>query len=152
MKTDTLFMETTEISAEHTCADIQRVLGKHGVTGVMTEYENGEVKAVSFKTMFLDRTIPFRLPCRWEPIYNMFIARPRKTPFKPEDLLRLQNQAKRVAWRQILRWVEAQLALVKTNMVQVHEVFLPYVQMDAEGTTLFQSIEKTKFRMLESSR
>ena len=58
-------------------------------------------------------------------------------------------QAKRVSWRQILRWVEAQLALTYTNMVKVEEVFLPYIQVNVEGQTLFEKLENNKFKMLE---
>ena len=57
-------------------------------------------------------------------------------------------QAKRIAWRQILRWVEAQLALVETGMVKIQEVFIPYMLMD-KGKTLYEKLEETQFKMLE---
>jgi len=53
-----------------------------------------------------------------------------------------------VAWRQILRWIEAQLALVDTEMVQIQEVFMPYLQMNT-GQTLYEKLEETKFKMIE---
>jgi hypothetical protein len=42
-----------------------------------------------------------------------------------------------VAWRQILRWVQAQMALVETKMVKVEEVFLPYIQGPG-GQTVYE--------------
>ena len=57
-------------------------------------------------------------------------------------------QAKRVAWRQLLRWVEVQLAFTRTNMVKVEEVFLPYVQVNIDGQTLFEKLENTNFKMI----
>ena len=142
----TLFMETTKIPVGQTVAEIQRLLGECGCCGVLTQYEKGEVIAVSFQIMFLDKTIPFRLPCRWQPIYNSLMSRKRKK--RANTAMNSEEQAKRVAWRQILRWVEAQLALVDTEMVKVQEVFLPYVQTGL-NETLYQKLESKGFTALE---
>lgn len=147
-KSRTLYMETTKIPAGQTVAEIQRILGEYGASAVMTEYDKGEVQAVVFKILFLDKAVPFRLPCRWEPIYSRFLNRRKRVQERSKDTF--EDQAKRVAWRQILRWVEAQMALVETSIVQIHEVFLPYMQVDIKGTTLCQHIEQTKFKMLNA--
>lgn len=145
----TLFMETTKVEVGRTVAEIQEILGNAGCVGVMTLYKDKEVEAVCFKIMFLDREIPFRLPARWEAVYKNFVDRRStgrdKPKHKPDDDI---AQAKRVAWRQILRWVQAQLALVETDMVKVQEVFLPYVQTGIEGKTLYEQIENKGFKQL----
>jgi hypothetical protein len=41
------------------------------------------------------------------------------------------EQAYRVAWRNILDWVQAQMALLEIGMAKIEEVFLPY--MDQRG-------------------
>jgi len=143
----TLFMETTKIPVGQTVAEIQRILGESGVIGVMTQYDGGEVIALSFQILFLDKTIPFRLPCRWQPIFDIMSKRRRRTPSNKGGAA-LMEQAKRVAWRQILRWVEAQLALVDTDMVKVQEVFLPYIQTNISGQTLYQQLESKKFQAI----
>ena len=122
-----LFMETTQIEASQTVAEIQRLLGEHGVSHVLTEYERGEVVSVSFKV----NNIPFCLPCRWETILKVLQSRRKRVP----DKQKIEQQAHRVAWRQILRWIEAQLALVETEMVQLQEVFLPYLQKKGASET-----------------
>lgn len=147
----TLFMETTKIPAGQTVSEIQHLLGKYGAAAVMTEYEDNEVKAVCFQIMFLDRNIPFRLPCRWESIEASLNEKyPIDEYYYRGELKKRDNkeQAKRVAWRQILRWVEAQLALVETNMVKIQEVFLPYVQVNIKGETFYDQIENKGFKML----
>jgi hypothetical protein len=149
----TLFMETTEISPEVTVQQIQKVLAKYGARQVLTEYERnmdtGEmaVAAVSFQVEIeAGRMMPFRLPCRWRAIAQIFFER---RSYNTDAGVRAVNQkARRVAWRQILRWVEAQFALVETSMVKVHEVFLPYLQGQS-GETVFEQLERTKFQMLE---
>lgn len=142
-----LFMETTKIEPEQTVAQIQRVLGQYGVSAIQTEYDKGEVMAVFFKIKIGDQNVPFRLPCRSDAIYQIIIGRMKKVREKRVD--EYHAQAKRIAWRQILRWVEAQMALVETNMVKIQEVFMPYIQVDAEGQTLYEKLEGNKFKMLE---
>ena len=149
MKHKTLFMETTKIPTGQTVAEIQSILGECGVSAVMTEYDQGEIKAVCFQIIFLDKNIPFRLPCRWEAIFDIFYRRKKNGTHDEEILESMRNQAKRVAWRQILRWIEAQLALVDTNMVKIQEVFLPYIQMNLKGDTLYQHLEDKGFKALE---
>jgi hypothetical protein len=53
--------------------------------------------------------------------------------------------ARRVAWRILRNWTEAQLALIEVGMVKVHEVFLPWMQDPATGKTLFSTMEERKF-------
>ena len=145
----TFYMETTKIEVDRTVAEIQMVLGRSGCCGVMTLFdENKEVSAVAFKILFLDREVAFKLPARWLPIYEELRSRVKKA--RKNTDAELQAQAKRIAWRQILRWVEAQLALVDAGMVKVFEVFLPYVQSGAEGKTLYERIEQTGGKFLLS--
>lgn len=140
----TLFMETTSISAEQTISEIQKILVKHGAKAIQTDYNGGEISALVFILPIGKAEQPFRLPARWEALYEVFISRRKQNRWKQavQDADRLQ--AKRVAWRQILRWVEAQLALVETNMVKMEEVFMPYLVMP-DGQTLFQMVEQKQF-------
>lgn len=140
----TLYMETTEISPEKTVAQIQSVLMKHGASAILTEMENGSITAVSFKYKVGESYIPFNLPCRWKNIETLLAKRAGLhswSPAKRRESITLK--AHRVAWRQILRWIEAQLALVDTSMVRVEEVFFPYIQTSS-GKTLYeiQSLDK----------
>lgn len=135
---DTLFMENTEISSETTVAQITKLLMIKGASAILTEMENGSVEALSFRYRVAESMIPFRLPCRWKNIEMLLVKRAnmdRWTPVKRREAVTLK--AKRVAWRQIFRWVEAQLALVDTSMVKVEEVFFPYIQAPS-GETIFE--------------
>jgi hypothetical protein len=58
------------------------------------------------------------------------------------------DQAYRVAWRNILDWVQAQMALLEIGMAKMEEVFLPYMQ-DRQGVTFYERMEKQNF-LLES--
>lgn len=147
----TLFMETTKIGPQKTVGEIQEVLGRYGASAIRTDYGNGEVIGVSFTVLINHDQIPFRLPCRWSMVLETLMGRIRGE--RSEEYLEKKReeytpQAKRIAWRQILRWVEAQLALVETGMVKMQEVFIPYMLMD-KGKTLYEKLEETQFKMLE---
>lgn len=147
IKTLSLFMETTNIEASQTVGEIQRLLGSYGASAILTEYDQGDVTAVSFMIKFNGQEIPFRLPCRWEAILKILQSRRKRRPYKRS----IEAQARRVAWRQILRWIQAQLALVDTEMVQIQEIFMPYLRMDT-GETLYEKLEETKFKMIDHKK
>lgn len=142
-KSKTLFMETTEIASGQTVGQIQTVLGRYGVTNIITGYDAGEVSEISFCVRRGNAQIGFKLPCRWQKVHTILMNKLKKpvASRKAEYVL----QAKRVAWRQILRWVESQLALVETEMAQIEEVFMPYMVVDKKGQTLFEQVQNNGF-------
>ena len=142
----TLYMETTKISPETTVTQIQKVLGNYGAAAIRTDYMNGEVIALSFLLNINGQEIPFKLPCRWEAIFKALQKERKFRAYMKEK--EDKEKAKRVAWRQILRWVEAQLALVDTEMVSMQEVFSPYIKIKGEKT-LYECLEEINFKMLE---
>ena len=98
-----------------------------------------------------DRFIPVKLPARVEKAQTVLRKqweegvishkRGKENTFGYE-------QAYRVAWRNILDWVQAQMALLEIGMAKIEEVFLPYMQ-DREGITFFERMEQRGF-LLES--
>ena len=143
-KSKTLFMETTKINPDQTVGEIQGILGRYGASGIQIKYNAGEIVAVAFSVDINDRHVPFMLPCRWEAVHSVIVNRMRKVRKSREEEYILQ--AKRVAWRQILRWVEAQLALVETEMVRIEEVFMPYLVV-GKGQTLYQKLQNSQFQL-----
>ena len=143
----TLFMETTRIAPERTVSEIQQVLARNEARAVLLEYEGCQIAAVSFQYVVGDQTIPFRLPCRWQAMEGVL----RQSGKRPRYGDTFETWARRVAWRQILRWVEAQMALVETSMVKVQEVFFPYIQTRT-GQTLYELQEKKGLLALGSGK
>ncbi len=140
----TLFMETTRISADKTAAEISALLGRAGAERVISEYATiggrRAVVAIYFQLAVGGHAVPYRLPIRTAPIRRQLAAKRRRMP--PAEL---DVWAERVAWRQILRWLEAQLALVQTEMASMAEVFLPYLQVSLTRT-LYEQIEHEGFK------
>jgi hypothetical protein len=48
-----------------------------------------------------------------------------------------REQAERVAWRILKDWVEAQMAILESEMVQMDEIFLPYM-VAKDGLTTYE--------------
>ena len=130
---------TTEIDAEKTIAEIQKILAAHGARAILTEYDdNGYIVALSFKIPVGDHEIGFKLPSDWRPVLQVLEKQ------RVERRYRSQEQALRVSWRIIKTWVEAQMAIVETKMVTLDQVFLPYVVTDS-GQTLYDRLKATNF-------
>jgi hypothetical protein len=59
-----------------------------------------------------------------------------------------QDQARRTAWRILKDWIQAQMALLETNMVEMEEIFPPYMLSGEQ--TLYQALQANQFRALPS--
>lgn len=147
MTKKTLYMETTEIAAERTAAEIVAVLVGAGATQINTEYEKGQIKGLRWIMRVAGADALFAMPARIEPIYKILKGRNRNTWFSSQDEQRMQEKARRVAWRQLLRWVQAQTAMIECGMAEAGEVFFPYLQTPS-GQTLFEIFKEQGMKML----
>lgn len=57
-----------------------------------------------------------------------------------------REQAERVAWRIVKDWVEAQMAILESEMVQMEEIFLPYM-VSTSGQTLFEAYQNNQLQI-----
>ncbi len=78
--------------------------------------------------------------------FSQGLMRDKKTSaiFRRGNKKETGEQAYRVAWRNILDWVETQMALLEIEMAKMEEVFLPYM-VNATGETFFERIEQRGF-------
>jgi len=139
---------TTKIDADKTAAEIAKCLSMHGAQAVMTEYdpESSYVSALSFRIKMGEQMLAFKLPCDWKPIYAV-LTKGKKKPSEwargNRSLAHWESeqklQAVRTAWRIVKDWVEAQCALIETQMATTAEVFLPYAVM-RDGKTLAETV------------
>lgn len=137
MSTKTLYMETTEIAPERTAGEISALLVGTGAREISMQYEAGKITGIRFTLDIAGAgRVHFAMPVRVEPIYQILVKRSRST-WLSDDEKRKRAQAERVAWRQLLRWTQAQLAMIDVGMVAAREVFLPYA-LDHSGRTLFE--------------
>lgn len=136
---------TTSIDADKSAQEISKCLSTHGAKAVLTEYDDaGEyVSAISFHLRVGEQQMSFRLPADWKPVLTI-IENDSKVPRR----LKTREQAVRISWRIIKDWVEAQMALVETRMVQTQDVFLPYAILP-NGKTLLENIKENPQLLLQ---
>lgn len=137
MKRPSIFMGTTEIDPAKTIGEISKVLLRAGARQIATDYDAaGLILAVRFSLVIPTCPMPvsFRLPCRTEKLVKL--------------LRNDRRQAERTGWRQVLRWVEAQCAMIDSGLVKPEEVFQPYALIPGTDKTLFQAWEESRMLAL----
>ena len=146
----TLYMETTEIPAEKTAAQIQALLVRAGASQIATDYDTeGRISGLRFvlipKVPF--KGLPFSLPVRVDPVFRHIQSkRFGKDRANAKAQQRDREKAERVAWRQALRWLQAQLAMIECGMVEPAEVFLPYLLHGSR--TVYETFKAGDVKML----
>ncbi len=119
---------TTKIDTFTTIGQIQGMLAKHGAKKILHEYDdNVRVVAVSF---MIDTPVgmqAIKLPANVSAVQKVLTKQKVKCDYA---------QAERVAWRIIKDWVEAQMAILESEMVTLDQIFLPYM-IDNKGNTVY---------------
>lgn len=64
---------------------------------------------------------------------------------------KLRTKAERIAWRQLFRWTQVQMAMVEMGMAATDEVFLPYLEAGDEGQSLCQLFQAHEAKLLAAS-
>jgi hypothetical protein len=133
---------TTQISATKTVGEIQQLLVSAGCQKVLVDYLDRQPTALTFMIQVQGQPVYFTLPANVEGVRKALVADVMvKRHYQTTD------QARRVTWRIIKNWCEAQLALIEAGQAQLAEVFLPYAQT-ASGQTLFRALETGGFKLL----
>ena len=139
---------TTQIQSEKSIGEIQAILGKAGVKAILCEYDGlGGVSALTFRVPTAFGDMAFRLPADPQPVLDV-LNKQAMTSKIPRRYKGDIAQARRVAWRIVKDWVEAQLALIETRMAKVEQAFLPYAVDPSSNETLYQKLQNSKFRGL----
>ena len=130
---------TTKVNVYTTLGEIQGQLVNHGAKKVVQDYDDdGHLAALSFLIDTPAGPRGIRLPANVDAVHAVLARQKVKCD---------RDQAERVAWRIVKDWVEAQMAILESEMVQIDEIFLPYM-VDKSGQTLFQAYRNDQL-MLE---
>lgn len=139
---------TTTIDPLKTAGEIQTILAKHGAKAIMTEYSpSGKITGLSFLVTTPTGERGIKLPVKIEAVLQILKNQSRsgKIPAKYNN----EDQANRVAWRILKDWIEAQMAILDTEMVKIDQVFLPFMT-NREGKTVYEIYQTNSNLLLES--
>lgn len=135
---------TTQISAAQSIQEIQTALVEHGAVGIFYEYEKGtgRITALKFGLEIEENRIGFSLPVNWKKFQAVL---------KQQEVKRCDDEdyCYRVAWRDIRDWIMAQLALYETEIVEMPQIFLPFMATNKKGETIYDQIKDNQFLLGE---
>ena len=144
---------STTIPVEKTVAEIEKLLSQNKAQRILKEFDGaGSLTSISFIISTEYGPMPIKLPMNVRAVMQVINNQAReytvrgrtKSRLVPKRFIDDMEQAKRVGWRIIKDWLEAQCALLQLQMVKVQEIFLPYVVMK-DGKTFYEQIEDRKF-------
>lgn len=152
MSRDSLFMETTKIPPARTAAEIIEMLAESGARQITQDYDDKKkLVGVFFTLEVLPGVVrAYKLPVRTDPVFKVINGRHKHPIKRSKNAVKDSQQAERVAWRQLYRWAQAQLALIQVGMVEAAEIFLPYMYQHETGQTMFQKFMENTQKMLPS--
>lgn len=134
---------TTKVPVDRTVTEITRILTKAKATAILSEYDkSGNIEALTFRVNSASGEIYFKLPVN--------VSGVEKT-LKHDKLYKDDAHARRVAWRILKDWIEAQMAIVYAQMAELPQVFLPYAKT-SNGETVYQKFEKNGFLQLTQDK
>lgn len=142
-----VFKYTTEISVDRSVGGIISMLAAAGATSINQDYAEGKPVAIRFSLPVGQRIDWFNLPCRIESVECRLAA--GEGPRSRRSAADRRAQAERVAWRQLYAWIEAQLAMISTEMVTTDEVFFPYLMSGPSGATMYQAFQSAQLLLPE---
>lgn len=122
---------STKVDAWRTVNEIQQILAKHGVSHFSIKNEGSFPIGLSFTIDYKGQPLNFLLPCNYKGVLGCF----KKTKGVPASS-KNDAQALRTSWRIVKNWVEAQLAIIQSDSVTIHEAFMAYLVVNADGQTL----------------
>lgn len=131
---------TTKVDVYTTLGAIQGQLVRHGAKKIMQDYDDaGRIAAIVFAIDTPTGMRGYRLPANVDAVHAVLAKQKVKCD---------REQAERVAWRIVKDWIEAQMAILESEMVQMEEIFLPYM-VDGSGQTLFQAYRNNQLLLNE---
>jgi hypothetical protein len=123
---------TTTVAAARTVGEMSTMLVKAGARQVTGLYD---VNGTAIGLVFLIETTvgphQFALPVDVAAVRKVLERQKVATRYRTDE------HAARVAWRILKDWLEAQLAIVATEMVTLDQVMLPYMTAD-NGQTIYE--------------
>ena len=138
---------TTRVEPHITASEISELLVRNGAVQIMQEFDGeGNVEALRWATEGQYGRLGYSMPVNYDAVFDILTQ--QGNVYKSDPAKRRQ-QARRTAWRILKVWVQGQIALVQTGMVDIEEVFLPYMLSRQGDRTLYAALSDRHFTNLD---
>ena len=132
---------STKVETHRTVSEITRILVRHGASRIVQDFDGSGKGSLAGRY----GTLGYAMPVNYEAVYDVLTD---EGLILKRDTDRRKEQARRVAWRILKDWIEAQIALLESGMVEMEEIFLPYMLAGAGDKTLYKALVDGQFRDL----
>ena len=141
---------TSEVPAVRSIQRIEDMLITNGARQVLKDFDpdTRQLSGLAFIIPVNGTDVPFRLPARIDRVEAILRSQRRRPPTETQART-IREQAQRTAWKILCDWVDAQMALVQLQQVDVCEVFLAYVYDVRKQQTYYERIAAGGFKALE---
>lgn len=132
---------TTKIDATQTVAEMQALLARHGARRIAVDYgPRGVPSSLDFGLETPHGLRSFSIPVDAERMQRLLQAEEKAGRLKTGSKYERTSleQAERVAWRVMKTWLEAQLALVAAELVDLDQAMFAYLQVGPAGETIYE--------------
>ena len=137
---------TTQVQSRNTATEIVQLLSDKKARQIVSDYDgSGKLTGIAWSVEAQGRTLAFRLPANMEAVWKEMQRLRTRNQIPPRFCN--YEQAERIAWRNVLLWVKAQMAMIETGQITLPEAFFAYA-ITANGDTLYHSLESRQFPML----
>lgn len=143
MKGGVILNYTTEVSVEKSHAEVMKLLRDFGVYNIGTDYDP-KTRIPTALSFVLETKIgprQFQVPARIERVQRILTERYKAGDRRLGPRHTTYEHASRVAWRVLKDWLEAQLAVVKLDLVDAGELFFGQLVAGPRGQTTYQLFE-----------
>lgn len=177
--------QDTSVSVGNSRAEIEKILRRYGASGISVQQtfdakNQPELVTVSFivpDKLGSDHKVPVSLPVNVKRVYDGLYGQPKKTispkgeaerlaaPFNGKWNLQVYNpagydpkvmpQAERVAWRNLVLWIDAALSAAAVGLQTITEAFYAHTVIQLEGggqARLADYIERTQGQLAPGIR
>lgn len=136
---------TAQKSVVIVAAEIEQNLIDNGAVEIRKDITDGKITALKFIIPTRMGMIPIQLPVNVQGVLKV-LENDKKTNRRVKVTF---DQAEKTAWANLRDWINSQIALIRIGMVDMEQVFLPYV-VGPDGRTLYEVAASRGF-FLESS-
>lgn len=147
---------TTTVNHAKTINEIESLLTSIGARRIMKEYDdNQKVIAITFDLEVMEKRVPFRMPSRIDRVPGALrkIHNEEKSSSKRNLIKKSMNKPENIGWRIIKDWLEANIAIMTLDQVNMAEALLPFAVVDPQGKeTLYQLLERNEFNFGATGR
>lgn len=133
---------TTSVSAERTIGEIMEILAPKGAREILTAYDDsGKVIGLSWTVDTPRGKLAFRLPLNLDAVHRTLNDQRGKGQGVKSSQTTIDH-ARKVAWRTIKDWIDAQMALLETEQVEFEQIFLPYMVVNKDQDLYHHMLEQ----------